>query len=180
MSPVRLLRHLLRRPSAVVASSPGAGSAQTAAGSAQGGSAPGGGSAQSSPQTDPNSSSAPSGTAGSEPLADTAARILPSVVQIETGVGLGSGFVADGSGDILTANHVVEGSTQVTVKLQDGSTVQGTVVASDPSIDTAVVRIDRTDVPHCSSATATRSESDRRQSPSAAHSVSTRRLPAES
>ena len=112
-------------------------------------SAPNGGSAQggSQPAPDPGSSAPPSGTAGSEPLADTAARILPSVVQIETGVGLGSGFVADGSGDILTANHVVEGSTQVTVKLQDGSTVQGTVVASDPSIDTAVVKIDRTDVP---------------------------------
>jgi putative serine protease PepD len=88
----------------------------------------------------------PAGTSGSEPLADTAARILPSVVQIETGSGLGSGFVADTKGDILTANHVVEGSRQVSVKLQDGSTVAGTVVATDPSIDVAVVRIDRTDI----------------------------------
>ncbi len=55
--------------------------------------------------------------------------------------------MADTNGDILTANHVVDGSTTVTVKLQDGSTVQGTVVATDPSIDSAVVKIDRTDIP---------------------------------
>ncbi|MGZ6270604.1 MAG: S1C family serine protease [Candidatus Limnocylindrales bacterium] len=89
----------------------------------------------------------PSGTSGSEPLADTAARILPSVVQIETSAGLGAGFVADTNGDILTAGHVVSGSSQVTVKLQDGSTTSGTVVASDATIDTAVVKVERTDLP---------------------------------
>jgi putative serine protease PepD len=96
----------------------------------------------------PAATPAPSPANGSsEPLADTAARILPSVVQIETNGGLGTGFVADANGDILTADHVVDGSAQVTVKLQDGSTIAGTVVASDPSIDVAVVRVDRTDLP---------------------------------
>jgi len=84
---------------------------------------------------------------GSEPLADTAAKILPSVVQIETGSGLGSGFVADENGDILTAAHVVSGSSQVTIKLQDGSTVSGTVAASDASIDTAVVKVSQSGLP---------------------------------
>ncbi len=123
----------------------GGGAAPTQAPGAGGsnGSGPG---ATSQPGATSRPTTPPSGTSGSEPLADTAARILPSVVQIETGGGLGSGFVADTKGDILTANHVVEGASQVTVKLQDGSSVAGTVVATDPSIDVAVVRIDRTDI----------------------------------
>ena len=116
----------------------------TAAGGAAGGNGAGGGKAAANAAPTPV---APSTGGSSEPLADTAARILPSVVQIETRGGIGTGFVADGSGNILTANHVVGGSTQLTVKLQDGSAVQGTVVATDASIDTAVVRIDRTDIP---------------------------------
>ena len=91
--------------------------------------------------------SAPSNQSGSEPLADVAAKILPSVVQIETGGGLGSGFVADANGDILTAAHVVSGASQVTVKLQDGTSVAGTVAASDASIDTAVVKVAQAGLP---------------------------------
>jgi putative serine protease PepD len=75
-----------------------------------------------------------------EPLADTAARLLPSVVQIEAGSGVGSGFVAADGGLILTASHVVGRSETVTLRLQDGSTLSGAVVAVDSSIDTAVIR----------------------------------------
>ncbi|HYC06451.1 MAG TPA: trypsin-like peptidase domain-containing protein, partial [Candidatus Binatia bacterium] len=82
-----------------------------------------------------------------EPYADTAAKLLPSVVQIETQEGLGSGFVADSSGLILTAGHVVGSASQVTVRLPDGSTTPGTVVGVDTSVDSAVVKIDRTDIP---------------------------------
>jgi S1-C subfamily serine protease len=99
----------------------------------------------------PSATTAPqqpgSDPSGSEPIADTAAKLLPSVVQIETSEGLGAGFVADSSGLILTASHVVGTSSQVTVKLADGSTTPGTVVAIDKSIDTAVVSIQRTDQP---------------------------------
>jgi putative serine protease PepD len=79
---------------------------------------------------------------GDEPLADTASRLLPSVVQIEAGGAVGSGFVAAEGGLILTASHVVGRSEAVTLTLQDGTTVSGTVVATDKSIDTAVIRAD--------------------------------------
>ena len=77
-----------------------------------------------------------------EPLADTASRLLPSVVQIEAGGAVGSGFVASDGGLILTASHVVGRSESVTLRLQDGTSVSGAVVAVDSSIDTAVIRAD--------------------------------------
>lgn len=77
-----------------------------------------------------------------EPLADTASRLLPSVVQIEAGGAVGSGFVAADGGLILTASHVVGRSETVTLTLHDGTTTGGTVVAVDKSIDTAVIRAD--------------------------------------
>ncbi len=79
---------------------------------------------------------------GNEPLADTVSRLLPSVVQIEAGAAIGSGFVAADGGLILTASHVVGTSDTVTLRLQDGTSVSGTVVAVDKSIDTAVIRAD--------------------------------------
>ena len=79
-----------------------------------------------------------------EPLAETAARLLPAVVQIEAGNAVGSGFVAAEGGLILTASHVVGRSESVTLRLQDGRSVSGAVVAVDKSIDTAVVRADET------------------------------------
>ena len=75
-----------------------------------------------------------------EPLADTASRLLPSVVQIEAGGGVGSGFVAADGGLILTASHVVGASDSVTLRLHDGTSIPGAVVAVDKSIDTAVIR----------------------------------------
>ena len=75
-----------------------------------------------------------------EPLADTASKLLPSVVQIEAGGALGSGFVAAEGGLILTASHVVGRSEAVTLRLHDGTSISGTVVAVDKSIDTAVIR----------------------------------------
>ena len=69
-------------------------------------------------------------------------RLLPSVVQIEADGAIGSGFVAADGGLILTASHVVGRSETVTLRLQDGTSVSGTVVAVDKSIDTAVIRAD--------------------------------------
>jgi putative serine protease PepD len=54
---------------------------------------------------------------------------------------LGTGFVYDARGDIVTNEHVVSGATSVTVKFQDGSTFKGTVVGTDASTDLAVVRV---------------------------------------
>ncbi len=93
-----------------------------------------------------NGGSAP-GTTENEPLADTADRLLPSVVQIEAGQAIGSGFVADVDGWILTASHVVGREDRVTLKLDDGTAVEATVVARDRTIDTAVLRADDKDLP---------------------------------
>lgn len=82
---------------------------------------------------------------GDEPLADTASRLLPSVVQIEAGGAVGSGFVAADGGLILTASHVVGGSDTVTLTLHDGTSISGSVVAVDKTIDTAVIRAEEGD-----------------------------------
>ncbi|XVS63566.1 S1C family serine protease [Actinosynnema sp. CA-299493] len=77
-------------------------------------------------------------------VSDVAARVLPSVVQVNVvsaqGQGLGSGAVLSADGRILTNNHVVAGAQQVTVTLSDGRTVDATVVGADASSDLAVVQ----------------------------------------
>jgi putative serine protease PepD len=81
--------------------------------------------------------------AGGEPVAAVAEALLPVVVQIETPSGLGSGVVYDADGFILTAAHVVEGASDVTVRLADGDRVAGEVIGADPATDVAVVRAAR-------------------------------------
>jgi len=80
--------------------------------------------------------------AGAEPISTVAAAILPSVVQIETPGGLGSGFVEDAEGGrIFTAAHVVDGVSTVTVHLADGRTVEGQVVGRDRGKDVAILAV---------------------------------------
>jgi S1-C subfamily serine protease len=55
--------------------------------------------------------------------------------------GVGSGFVFDASGLILTNAHVVEGSDQIVATLKDGTELPGTVVATDTKLDLAVVKV---------------------------------------
>jgi putative serine protease PepD len=81
-----------------------------------------------------------------EPVAAVAAAVSPAVVQIETRSGLGSGFVYDPDGHILTAAHVVEGAgNTVNVRLADGSVHKGEVIGADDASDVAVVKIDPVD-----------------------------------
>jgi serine protease Do len=56
--------------------------------------------------------------------------------------GLGSGFVIDKTGLILTNNHVVSGAQSVTVTLPDDRELPGKVLGTDPPTDLAVVRIE--------------------------------------
>jgi S1-C subfamily serine protease len=83
---------------------------------------------------------------GAEPIADAAEKILPSVVQINTSDGVGSGVVY-GDGLILTAAHVVSGEDTVLVRLEDGENVEGTVLGGTSEADIAVVQIERSDIP---------------------------------
>ncbi len=80
--------------------------------------------------------------AGEEPVAAVAAALTPSMVQIHTDLGLGSGVVYDAEGLILTAAHVVGSSGRVLVQLADGSKVDGTVVGADSTSDVAVIRVE--------------------------------------
>ncbi|HEX6952692.1 MAG TPA: trypsin-like peptidase domain-containing protein [Gaiellaceae bacterium] len=54
----------------------------------------------------------------------------------------GTGFVIDNKGNIMTADHVVDGATAITVTFQDGSTAKATLVGGDKSTDTAVIHAD--------------------------------------
>jgi putative serine protease PepD len=81
--------------------------------------------------------------AGEEPAAAVARILGPSVVQIETPQGLGSGVVYDKNGYILTAAHVVQGADTVTIRLADGSALRGKVLGTDGGNDVAVVKVDR-------------------------------------
>ena len=81
---------------------------------------------------------------------DLAARLLPSVVSLETTVGqeagTGSGVVIDPQGYVLTNDHVVApatGQSKGTIEavFSDGSRVPAQVVGADPMTDLAVVKV---------------------------------------
>jgi S1-C subfamily serine protease len=54
---------------------------------------------------------------------------------------LGSGFVIDKTGHIVTNYHVVEGADEVTVSFSNRDTVKAEIVGTDPSSDLAVLRV---------------------------------------
>ena len=56
--------------------------------------------------------------------------------------GLGSGFIIDRNGTILTNYHVVDGAQKISVTLSDGKTYDAKVIGKDQKTDIAVVKID--------------------------------------
>ncbi len=56
--------------------------------------------------------------------------------------GLGSGFIIDRDGTILTNYHVVDGADKITVTLSDGQSYTGKVVGKDQKTDIAIIKID--------------------------------------
>jgi serine protease Do len=62
--------------------------------------------------------------------------------QSQTQEALGSGFVLDTDGHIVTNNHVVDGADTINVTFQDGTTVPAKVVGTDPDSDLAVIKVD--------------------------------------
>jgi 2-alkenal reductase len=73
-------------------------------------------------------------------------RVNPGVVSIQTltaeGGGLGSGFVYDLEGHIVTNYHVVEDATDLEVDFPSGYKVRGKVIATDLDSDLAVIKVD--------------------------------------
>ena len=60
----------------------------------------------------------------------------------QVGEALGSGFVWDTQGHIVTNNHVVDGATKVDVTFSDQTVLPATVVGTDPDSDLAVIKVD--------------------------------------
>jgi serine protease Do len=56
--------------------------------------------------------------------------------------GLGSGFLIDESGYIVTNNHVIEGASNVVVLLEDGKELDATLVGTDPNTDLALLKVE--------------------------------------
>ena len=60
---------------------------------------------------------------------------------------MGSGFIINPAGYIVTNNHVVEGATDIRVKIDDGREMAGTVVGRDPKTDLALLKVEATGLP---------------------------------
>jgi serine protease Do len=56
-------------------------------------------------------------------------------------VAMGSGFIVDKSGYIVTNNHVVQDGKKITVKLSDGRELEAHVVGTDQATDVAVLKV---------------------------------------
>lgn len=94
-------------------------------------------------------------------FADLAAKADPSVVFVKTtqeqrgrtgrrrviGEGLGSAFVYDADGLILTNNHVIENASEIRVTFGKRKEMTATVVGRDPPTDIAVLRVDEKGLP---------------------------------
>ena len=82
-------------------------------------------------------------------------RVSPAVVEInitrpggQPGLpgGLGSGFLVDRQGHILTNNHVVSGGGNIVVRLADGRTLEATTLGTSPADDLALLQVDPDEV----------------------------------
>lgn len=56
--------------------------------------------------------------------------------------GLGSGFIIDSDGIIVTNNHVIDGAEQITVVLDDGQRLEAHLVGVDAKTDLAVLEVE--------------------------------------
>ena len=118
------------------------------------------------PPTQPQAVSASRRTA----ITQAVARVAPAVVTVQTevvervpvdpfdwitgrqsgeriGAGLGSGFITDPDGIIVTNAHVVAGATRVSVAMRDGKTFPAKILGVDEQNDLAVLKIDAKNLP---------------------------------
>jgi len=125
--------------------------------------------AQSVPRTTPTPPQSVSASRRTA-ITEAVARVAPAVVTVQTeviervpvdpfdmlfgrqsgqrvGAGLGSGFITDPNGTIITNAHVVAGATRVSVALRDGKTFPAKVLGVDEQNDLAVLKVDTKGLP---------------------------------
>jgi serine protease Do len=104
---------------------------------------------------------APPGAQTPASFADLAAKADAAVVFVKTvqerrgitgrrqvvGEGVGSAFVYDPNGLIITNNHVIEGASEIYVVFGRKRQVKATIVGRDPRTDVAVIRVDEKNLP---------------------------------
>lgn len=56
--------------------------------------------------------------------------------------GLGSGFIIDSDGYVVTNNHVIDGASEVTIRLDDDSIYPAQIIGADPQTDIALLKIE--------------------------------------
>jgi len=93
------------------------------------------------PAAAPPSAAPPPGSPPGPGFAPVVARALPSVVQIRSPRGLGSGVVLDRAGHVVTNAHVVSGAHSFRVTLADGSQDSATLRGAFAQGDLAVVQL---------------------------------------
>jgi len=73
-------------------------------------------------------------------------QVIPGVVAIRvessTGTSLGSGFMFDNEGHVVTNQHVIDGTSDVEVAFASGYKAHGTVIGFDSDADVAVIKVD--------------------------------------
>jgi S1-C subfamily serine protease len=110
-------------------------------------------------QSSATSSTVPAAAGASLSINDIYKRSGPGVVQITSTIdsstsssgqfqqasqALGSGFVLDKQGHIVTNFHVIDGATSIEVRFSNDDTLKATLVGSDPSTDVALLKVDAT------------------------------------
>ncbi len=82
---------------------------------------------------------------GTGTVAGVAEAVSPSIVEISaasnSGKSTGSGVIVTADGEIVTNNHVISGASEITVRLDDGSTYPAEVVGTDPDKDLALIKL---------------------------------------
>ncbi|MFL0196700.1 S1C family serine protease [Clostridium sp. WILCCON 0269] len=64
-------------------------------------------------------------------------------VEKSTGKVIGSGFLYNTQGDIITNAHVVDGASSITIKMSDTTTYKGILIGKSEVTDVALVRVDK-------------------------------------
>jgi len=96
--------------------------------------------------TQATQSSANTGVALQNTFVSVFKKVSPSVVQIQTPEGLGSGIVFDSKGDIVTNDHVVSTYKTFTVLTSTGKRLTGKLVGDFPPDDLAVIEVPDTNL----------------------------------